>query len=102
MQVVSNEVDRKLHYVHIIEIYKDGIVKMIIDNLKDKLVEIFKDLVKSYVLFLREKMITSSDDVLKFVINFSFMTVKYNTLQNVVHEGDSVTVEAIYSYFTPI
>ena len=81
MEAVSNKVDRNLHYLHITEIYKDCSAQIIIDNLKDKSVELDKYLVKLHVLFLNEKMKSFSDDVLKFVINFSFMTVEYNTAE---------------------
>ena len=40
VQVVSNDVDRNLHYLHITEIYKNDTVKEIINNLQDKPVEL--------------------------------------------------------------
>ena len=102
VEVVSNEVDRNLHYLHISEISKDDNVKLLLNELADKPVELSEYLVKSYVLFLKNKLATSTDEVLKLVINFSMMAVKYTTLRNAVRKGDSVTVEAVYSYFTPV
>ena len=100
--MVSNEADRNLHYLYIAEISKDDPTKKMLTDLSVKPVELTEYLVKSYVASLKDKIITSTDDVLKYVINFSMMAVKYNTLRNVVRKGDNVTVEAIYSYFTPI
>ena len=77
-------------------------MKALLNDLSDKPVELAEYLVKSYVLFFKNKLSTSTDDVLKFVINFSLISVKYNTLRTAVRKGDSVTVEAVYTYFTPI
>ena len=102
VQVVSNEVDRNLHYLHISKISKNETVKALLNNLSNKPVVLAEYLVKSYVLFLKEKMSTSTDDIIKFVINFSMISVKYNALRTAVRKEDSVTVEAVYSYFRPI
>ena len=77
-------------------------MKLQLNELAEKPVELSEYLVKSYVLFLKDKLATSTDEVLKLVINFSMMAVKYTTLWNAVRKGDSVTVEAIFSYFTPV
>ena len=53
-------------------------------------------------MFLKQIKRTLSDEVLRFVINFSIMAMKYNILQNVFRKGESVIVEAIYSYVTLI
>ena len=40
VQIVSNKVDRNLHYLHIMEICKDDSVKGILKDVEDKPVEL--------------------------------------------------------------
>ena len=58
VQVVSNEVERNLHYLHVNEISKDITVKALLDDLSDKPVELAEYLAKSYVLFIKNKLST--------------------------------------------
>lgn len=54
VQVVSNEVDRNLHYLHINEISKNDDVKQLLSKLSDEPTDLAESLVKSYAVFERE------------------------------------------------
>ena len=98
IDVVSNKVDRKSHYFYISEITKNEEVTLLLEKLLVKPVQLAEYLVKFYPIFLKEKMMMSTDQVLKFVINFSIMSVKYRTMRNAVRKGDSVMVESFYQW----
>ena len=53
-------------------------------------------------MFLYNKMEISTNEVLRYIINFSMMKMKYIVLCDAVRKGDSMIVEAMYKYVTPI
>ena len=102
VDIVHNEVSRNLHLLHIHEVIQCQRSKDMVVALAGDPVRLSEYLVKSYLSFLRDTMLNTSDEVLKTCIGFNAMSTKYITLKNAVRNGDTVTVESMYAYFTPI
>ena len=102
IDIVHNEVSRNLHLLHVHVIMEDQGARDVLMTLADSPVHLSEYLVKSYIKFLKNTMASTSDEVIKLCIGFNAMSTKYITLKKAVRKGDSITVEAMYSYFTPI